>query len=49
MAPEPKKKVYEAPQLISESVFENAALACGKCLGSNPTGQLSCRALKKFS
>jgi hypothetical protein len=44
-----KKKPYEKPRLTTEKVFETAALACGKCLGSGPTSQLACRSLKKFS
>ena len=46
-----KKKPYTKPALKSEKILESAALACGKCVGANPTGQgsPSCRQLRRFS
>jgi hypothetical protein len=43
-----KKKKYEKPAIVTEKVFETAALACGKCQ-TGPTGQLACKTLRKFS
>lgn len=45
----PEKKPYEKPRVTTEKVFETAALACGKCTTGNPTQQLACKSLKKFS
>lgn len=39
---EPKKKLkYEPPRVESEDIFEQSALACGKCLTTN-THQRAC-------
>jgi hypothetical protein len=43
-----KKKPYVKPAIKTEKVFETAALACGKCQ-TGPTGQLSCKSLKRVS
>jgi hypothetical protein len=43
-----KKKPYIKPSIKTEKVFETAALACGKCQ-TGPSGQLSCRTMKKTS
>ena len=48
---EKKKKPYVKPTIKSEKVLESAALACGKCMTTSPTGQgaPSCRSLRKTS
>lgn len=46
---EPKdKKVYAKPSVVSEQMFETAALACGKCT-SGPFPQFACGSLPQTS
>lgn len=46
---EPKdKKVYSKPSVVSEQMFETAALACGKCT-SGPFPQFACGSLPQTS
>ena len=51
MAEKKRKKPYKKPKIKSEKILESAALACGKCVGTVPTGQGSpaCRSLRKSS
>ena len=48
-APEPSAKLsYDKPKVYTESMFETAALACGKCT-SGPVGQYQCGSLLQNS
>lgn len=38
MSPDSQKKPYEKPAVVSESIFETNALACGKCQNINQLG-----------
>jgi hypothetical protein len=42
------KKVYSKPTVVSEQMFETAALACGKCT-SGPFPQFACGSLPQAS
>lgn len=42
------KKVYSKPEVLSEQMFETAALACGKCT-SGPFPQFACGSLPQAS
>lgn len=44
-----KKKVYKKPQIFSEKVFEQTALACGKCISGNPVFTAGCSYLPRLS
>jgi hypothetical protein len=43
-----EKKVYSKPTVVSEQMFETAALACGKCT-SGPFPQFACGSLPQAS
>lgn len=44
-----KKKEYRKPEIISEKVFETAALSCGKCIAGNPIFIGDCVIVPKLS
>jgi len=43
------KKKYQKPKIVSEKIFEQAALACGKCISGNPVFVSGCRYLPRLS
>jgi len=45
---EETRKPYAAPAVLTEKMFETAALACGKCT-SGPVGQYQCGSLLQNS
>lgn len=44
-----KKKKYQKPKIVSEKIFEQAALACGKCISGNPVFKSGCRYVPRLS
>ncbi|MCS7231852.1 MAG: hypothetical protein RMJ67_06920 [Elusimicrobiota bacterium] len=44
-----KKKKYIKPKITSEKIFEQASLACGKCISGNPIFISGCRFLPRLS
>ena len=44
-----QKKKYQKPKIISEKIFEQATLACGKCISGNPVFKAGCRYLPRLS
>ncbi|MDI6642353.1 MAG: hypothetical protein QME68_08620 [Elusimicrobiota bacterium] len=44
-----KKKEYHKPEIVSEKVFETAALACGKCIAGNPIFTGDCPYVPRLS
>ncbi len=44
-----QKKKYKKPKIESEKIFEQAALACGKCISGNPIFTSGCRYLPRLS
>ncbi len=43
------KKKYQKPKIVSEKIFEQAALACGKCISGNPVFVSGCTFLPRLS
>lgn len=44
-----KKKKYQKPKVVSEKIFEQAALACGKCISGNPVFKGGCVYVPRLS
>ncbi len=44
-----KKKKYVKPEIKKEKIFEQAALACGKCISGNPVYKAACRTFPRLS
>jgi len=50
MKKEKRKRPYEKPRAEDEKVFEQLALACGKCAGAaGPVAKVGCGALPSSS
>ncbi|MCL6474095.1 MAG: hypothetical protein K6U75_03440 [Firmicutes bacterium] len=42
------RKAYQKPQMMTETIFETTALACGKCT-SGPFSQFACSTIERNS
>lgn len=42
------RKPYRKPQMLTETIFETTALACGKCT-SGPFSQFACSTIPRAS
>ncbi|GIV14887.1 MAG: hypothetical protein KatS3mg022_0322 [Armatimonadota bacterium] len=43
-----QRKPYRKPQMLTETIFETTALACGKCT-SGPFSQFACSTIERNS
>lgn len=43
-----QRKPYRKPQVLTETIFETTALACGKCT-SGPFSQFACSTIERNS